>query len=132
MCLWKQRRIRRRNSNASVNESKPLGSEVSSSSESDTDDSFSSVGVNPDLINNDNAHNDEIHENIDPNKAIVHDTTWHFGRSVRINAFHDSRYKPRFNVYNLPHIKEIDIWMAFFPCEEIDNILECTMIICRI
>ncbi|XP_050298561.1 piggyBac transposable element-derived protein 4-like [Anthonomus grandis grandis] len=60
------------------------------------------------------------------NPGTVHDCTWTFGEIVTINAFKDAQYKPQLHVNNIPNMTELDFWLAFFPSEDIDLIIQST------
>lgn len=111
---------------------------MDSSSESDSSDSSSGsedFENLPDLENSrqmneevDEIENREIDQTADviQNEVTVHETTWKFGDRVDIDAYKDTHYKPQLHVGNIQTMRELDFWLAFFPSEEIDNILRYT------
>lgn len=96
--------------------------DISSSSESessiDSQDNSNSGNSDADTSNNNNV------ETVAEFQA--HDTLWKFKTPVLIDACKEAKYKPHLNHRHIEAMSEIDMWMCFFPCEEIDFILQCT------
>lgn len=56
----------------------------------------------------------------------AHQTSWTFGMEETIDNYKDGKYKPRLHVRDPMSLSELDIWLLFFPSEEIEHILACT------
>lgn len=96
-----------------------MDSSESNSSSSSSDDET------PDIAEND-SNEDTPTGQITTNEIIAHDQKWIFGNQITINSFKDTCYKPQLHIPNLQEKKEIDFWMAFFPTEDIENIMRYT------
>ena len=58
--------------------------------------------------------------------VTAHKLKWTFVNRVDIDAFKDTRYKPKLNVGDSNTMSELDYWKLFFPCEFIDDVLNYT------
>lgn len=89
---------------------------LSSSSSSEDDDL-------PNIGNNDDLPEEAIQ--LTREEIIVHETKWRLGEHSKIDNFSDIKYKPKlYGVTNIHYMNELDIWLTFFPHEEIDNTLD--------
>lgn len=59
-------------------------------------------------------------------KVVAHETEWNFLEETRINNFTAIKSKPKLNIGNVQDMNELDMWLIFFPIENIHEILEAS------